>query len=390
MDTLHLYWMVKTEFMLDHARDLYRDRFQSEPDLMIFAPGRVNLLGEHTDYNGGFVFPAAIDKGIWLAAGSSGDQSTLFSDQLGEGTSFDAKSVLPGDVKDWSKFGAGMAWVLRDFISGVSNINAAVTSNLPLGSGVSSSAAIEMALGLAFLELSGTTIPAKGLAILGQRCENLYVGVNCGIMDQMASACGVEGGAIFMDTRTLEIVPASIPSDLAIVLLDTKKSRELAGSAYNVRRAECEEACRILGVPQLRDATLEMVLSHKGAMLENVFKRAKHVVTENNRTLEFRTALDEGNREAIGALMHGSHQSLRLDYEVSSAELDAMAEIAWSTPGCVGARMTGAGFGGSCVALVEADQAQAFCDEVVARYVDQTGLAGSALVCKPSAGAHRV
>ncbi len=376
--------------MLDHARALYKDRFQTEPELVIFAPGRVNLLGEHTDYNGGFVFPAAIDKGIWLAVGRSDGQSTLLSDQLGEGTAFDATSVLPGDVKDWSKFGAGMAWVLRDFVKQVPNINAAITSNLPLGSGVSSSAAIEMALGLAFLEIGGESLPAKGLAILGQRCENLYVGVNCGIMDQMASACGVEGGAIFMDTRTLEIVPASIPSDLAIVLLDTKKSRELAGSAYNVRRAECEEACRILGVPQLRDATLEMVLSHKGAMLENVFKRAKHVVTENNRTLEFRTALNEGNREAIGALMHGSHQSLRLDYEVSSVELDAMAEIAWSTPGCVGARMTGAGFGGSCVALVEADQAQSFCNAVVPRYVEQTGLPGSALICKPSAGAHRI
>jgi galactokinase len=384
-------WKVKTGTMLDHARDLYRDRFSEEAEWVIFAPGRVNLLGEHTDYNGGFVFPAAIDKGIWLAGGRATGSSTVFSDQLGEGSSFDARSVLPGDVKDWSKFAAGMAWVLRDFIEAkVPNINAAITSNLPLGSGVSSSAAVEMAFGLAFLLAADAGMPSKGLAVLGQRCENLYVGVNCGIMDQMASACGVEGGAIFMDTRTLEIVPASIPSDLTIVLLDTKKSRELAGSAYNVRRAECEEACRILGVPQLRDATLEMVLSHKRAMLENVFKRAKHVVTENNRTLEFRTALNEGNREAIGALMHGSHQSLRLDYEVSSAELDAMAEIAWSTPGCVGARMTGAGFGGSCVALVEADKAQSFCDAVVPRYVEQTGLPGSALICKPSAGAHRL
>jgi galactokinase len=368
---------------------LFRDQFLSEPDIVAVAPGRVNLIGEHTDYNDGFVFPAAIDKQVSVALKATDGSSKLYSAQLGDGQEFDAETVVPGEASGWVAYAAGMAWVLRERTTKpMPNIQAVVASTVPMGSGISSSAAIEMAFGVAWNRLAELGLDNKSLALLAQKCENQFVGVNCGIMDQMASAMGQDAKAMFIDTRTLDIEYASIPEGLRIVICDTKKPRALSDSAYNERRSQCEQAAQILNVPALRDAKLADLEKAKDQMTDTVYRRARHVVSEDERCLEFRGALDRNDRKLIGDLMRASHESLRDDYEVSCKELDAMAEACWSAPGCVGARMTGAGFGGACVALVEGQSARAFSDYVNKAYQEATGVVGSLTVCNAVRGAH--
>ncbi|CAN5578551.1 galactokinase [soil metagenome] len=371
----------------DAIRRLFREKFGTEPEVVGLAPGRVNLIGEHTDYNEGFVFPAAIDRGLWIAASATQDESILYSAQREESATFDVSTAKPGTIENWGKYPAGMGWAIQHDLP---NLKAVVDSSIPIGSGVSSSAAMEMAFGVVWNHLANLGISNQDLAKLGQVCENKFVGVNSGIMDQMASAMGRKGKAMFLDTRSLEITYATVPAHLAIVLLDTKKPRALTDSAYNERRSQCEEASRILGVKSLRDATMADLQSKKSEMPEVVYRRAKHVITENDRCVEFVSALDEVDVHRIGELMRGSHESLRDDYEVSCRELDIMAEAAWSAQGCVGARMTGAGFGGACVALVKADEAQAFIRETLAGYDAQSGLNGEAMVCQIADGARIV
>jgi galactokinase len=366
----------------------FRQRFGREPDVMGIAPGRVNLIGEHTDYNDGFVFPAAIDRGLRIAAAISDTDSQVFSAQMGEGARFDARTVNPGEVDEWAKYPAGMAWALRKDHPKVPNLLAVVDSNIPIGSGVSSSAAMEMAFGVVWNHLGRFGIEPARLARLGQICENEFVGVKSGIMDQMASAMGREGQAMALDTRTMHIEYAPVPHDLAVVLLDTKKPRALETSAYNERRAQCEEACRVMGIAKLRDASMELLQSRKEEMPDVVFRRARHVITENQRCLDFAVALRQGDYHKLGELMKASHVSLRDDYEVSCPELDAMAEAAWKAPGCVGARMTGAGFGGACVALVRKEASAEFSRQTLAAYDAATGLGGESMVCEVAEGAH--
>jgi galactokinase len=371
---------------LSQALSLHRNYFGVEPKTAVFAPGRINLIGEHTDYNGGFVMPCAIDLGIWVVGRIVDGESRLMSDSAGPGKPFDTTNT-DRKPNGWSKYPAGMAWALSDPFGPMPNIEATVVSNLPMGSGVSSSAAMELAFGKLFQALVGFEADARQLALLGQKCENQYVGVNCGIMDQMASACGKKNNAICLDTRSLEIEYAPVDPSLAVVLLDTKKPRALTDSAYNERRSQCEAAASAMGVPQLRDADLEMLLSQKAKLDEVVFRRARHVVTEDARSTAFKVALAESDRNGIFALMKGSHDSLRDDYEVSCPELDAMAESAWLAPGIFGARMTGAGFGGACVALVERTREEAFTEAVLMSYAKATGREGEAIVCSIDDGA---
>jgi galactokinase len=264
-----------------------------------------------------------------------------------------------------------------------------VVSNIPMGSGVSSSAAIELAFGVIWRQLAKLDIPQPELAQIGKTCENEFVGVNSGIMDQMACAMGKEGQAMFLDTRSLEIQYAPIPKGLIMVLCDTKKERALSGSAYNERRSQCEEASKVLGVKALRDATMEDLNRKKGELEEVVYRRAKHVITEDDRAQRFKDALSRDDRPAIGKLMRESHESLRDDYEVSCKELDWMAEAAWKAPGVVGARMTGAGFGGACIALVEEDRVNEFIGATLDAYKASGGKPeAEAIPCKASNGAH--
>jgi galactokinase len=366
-------------------RELFRRRFGSEPAVEGIAPGRVNLIGEHTDYNDGFVFPAAIDRGLRIAAKVTAGPSQVFSEQLGDGEEFDVANVEPGHLQSWSKYAAGMAWALRR--EKLPNLQAVVDSDIPIGSGVSSSAAVEMAFGVVWNHLAGLNIPPQELAKLGQVCENQFVGVNSGIMDQMASAMGRNGMAMFLDTRTLEIEYAPVPDDLSIVLLDTKKPRSLEASAYNERREQCEQAAKILKVGKLRDATMPQLDRKSGVMPNLVYKRACHVISENDRCIRFKKALADKNYGLIGDLMKASHESLRMDYEVTGKELDAMADAAWHAPGCVGARMTGAGFGGACVALVRTKLVDQFIASTLRAYDEATGLGGEAMVCEIADGA---
>jgi galactokinase len=372
---------------VNRVTELHQKFFGTSPSTVVFAPGRINLIGEHTDYNGGFVMPAAIDKGIWISGRIVDGETRLFSDTAGPGKPFCAMSVDLGEVTGWSKYAAGMAWVLRDNFGPMPNIEATVVSNLPMGSGVSSSAAIEMAFGRLWEALAGFQVEAIQLALLGQKCENQYVGVNCGVMDQMASACGKANRAVFIDTRSLEIELAAVPEEYALLLLDTKKPRALTDSAYNERRSQCEAAAAKMGVPQLRDANIELLRSKKTELDEVTFRRALHVVTEDARSMEFKSVLATKDESGIFALMKGSHESLKDDYEVSCPELDAMASSAWVSPGVVGARMTGAGFGGACVALVKKPAVEDFISVCLSGYQEKTGKQGEILVCEIADGA---
>lgn len=369
------------------AIELHKKYFGTSPKVVSFAPGRINLIGEHTDYNGGFVMPAAIDKGIWVTGRVIDGETRMISSVAGTGKTFCANSTEPGDVSGWAKYPAGMAWVLREKYGAMPNVECAVYSTLPTGSGVSSSAAIEMAYGMLWKALVGFEVTPTELALLGQKCENQYVGVNCGIMDQMASACGKANHAVFIDTRSLDIEYASVSDQYAVMLLDTKKPRALTSSAYNERRSQCEAAARVMGVELLRDANLSMLEASKSKLDDVTYRRAKHVITENNRCEEFRNVLREDDRNGIFALMKASHDSLRDDYEVSCPELDAMAESAWVSPGVVGARMTGAGFGGACVALVEKGSVSEFTESCLKGYFDKTKLEGEILECSIDDGA---
>lgn len=369
----------------------FREVFGGEPEVVALAPGRVNLIGEHTDYNDGFVFPAAIDRGLWVAARRTDGKSRVVSAQMGEAEGFDVNAVAPGDLSEWSKYPAGMGWAMRGHLSAdLSNIEAVVDSTIPIGSGVSSSAAIELGFGVVWNHFGAFGIDSKTLAKLGQVCENKFVGVNSGIMDQMASAMGQLGQAMFLDTRTLEIEYAPVPEGTSLVLCDTKKPRALSDSAYNERRSQCEEACAVMDVAKLRDADLALVEKFKEKMTDVVFRRARHVVTENDRCVRFKEALQQGDLPTAGRLMRESHDSLRDDYEVSCFELDEMADAAAKAPGVIGARMTGAGFGGACIALVSTANITEFVEATLNAYNLASGREGAAIACQIVEGARVV
>lgn len=339
--------------------DFHR-RFGREPEIVSVAPGRVNLIGEHTDYNGGFVFPAAIDQELWLAAAAA-EHTELHSLELGAAEVFDAATIEPKNM-GWATYPAGTAWAFREAGHPVPNLIGVVGSSVPIGAGVSSSAAIEMAFAVVWNRLLGTGYSPIELAKLGQRCENGFLGLQSGLMDQMACACGQAGKALLFDTLNLAITPMPLPKPLQLVICDTGASRELASSKYNERRGECELVCETLHVPNLRVLDRMRLEQGKSEVPESAYRRARHVLTENQRCLDFAEALSRGEIDRLGALMRESHESLRDDYEVTGDALDRMAEACWSSPGCIGARMTGAGFGGACVALVERSMVGAFID----------------------------
>ncbi|MBI5705501.1 MAG: galactokinase [Armatimonadetes bacterium] len=374
------------------ARKAYIEQFRDEPEVVAFAPGRINLIGEHTDYNDGYVFPVAIDRGIAVAASrSNGSVSEMTSLEVGKGAPFDTSYPINKEPKSWTVYPAGMAWAIhREFKRAMPNLCAVVHGDLPVASGVSSSAAIEVAFGRVYAAIEGFELDPFRLAQIAQRCEIEFVGVNCGIMDMTASSCAKAGCAMLLDTRSFEIRHVPLPKGLSIALLDTCTPRALSASAYNERRSQCEAAAAALGVPSLRDATESALEAKKNDLPATVFRRARHVITENQRCLDFVAALEGGDFSALGDLMAGSHASLRDDYEVSSPELNAMVEAALASPGCVGARMTGAGFGGACVALTRSKEAANFLDSTKVGYAQRTGRKGSFLLCSPSEGAHIV
>lgn len=377
----------------------FRKRFGADPEFVVRAPGRVNLLGEHVDYNDGFVLPAAIDRATILACRPSGSsRSSIFALDLGAEISFDLKSIqnkktssdtpLPG----WGLYPSGMQWSLDERKLKTPGMDAVFASDVPRGAGLSSSASVEMAFGVAWEKLGGWTMTPMHMAKLGQRAENQYVGVNCGIMDQFASACGVKDHLLFLDCRSLDWQAVPLPGQVAIVIANTNVRRALAGSAYNDRRAACEEAVRILreylpGIHSLRDVSLQDFNSHAHHLPELVEKRARHIVEEIDRTRLAGNILAENDIVRFGKLMNECHISLRDLYQVSCPELDAMVETAWSLPGCYGARLTGAGFGGCTVNLVAQDAVVTFSRELAQGYKRKTSLKPEVYICHAADGA---
>ncbi len=364
------------------------------------APGRVNLLGEHVDYNDGMVLPAAIDRSVRLIARPRSDRMvTLRAHDLGETVTFslDALStradVLGQPLPPWALYPAAVAWSLQERGLATTGIQGAFESNVPIGAGLSSSAAVEVAFGALWQQLSGWSASRMDLAKICQRAENAYVGVNCGLMDQFASANGVEGHALYFDVRSLEFRPVPLPQGTVIVIADSGVRRTLATSAYNDRRAACEQAVALLkphlpGIKALRDVTPADFTRLAHLLPGPVARRARHVVEECARMGDAVTALEAGDAAAFGRLMLAGHASLRDLYEVSCVELDVLVDAAKDLPGCYGARLTGAGFGGCTVNLVAEDQAGDFIAGLKEIYEEKTRRKAEVYLCRASQGVH--
>jgi galactokinase len=360
------------------------------------AQGRTNLIGEHTDYNDGFVLPAAIDRATWVAIAPRDDREVhVTSEHFSETIGFDLDEAKPASRRHWSDYVRGVALMMQRAGCRVSGADLLVQSDVPLGAGLSSSASLEVATAFALAVISGCEIPRIEIAKLCQRAENEFVGARCGIMDQFIACMGKEGHAVFLDCRTLEHSTVTLPREVRLVLCNTMVKHEIAGGEYNKRRAECEEATRRLarvmpGVRALRDVTPKQVEEHRTLLGETIYKRARHVTTENERVPAARDALVRGDLAAMGKLMAESHASLRDDYEVSCRELDVMVELARGFDGCFGARMTGGGFGGCTINLVNAEKCEDFVKHIREEYQRATGVLPEVFVCNASGGAGEV
>jgi galactokinase len=382
----------------------FAELFGAPPEFVVRAPGRVNLIGEHTDYNEGFVFPAALDFEVRMAGSRRPDrQVRAFALNEGVGspsTTFSLDSLAKSSDAGWSNYMRSVAAALHRDGHVLCGMNVVVYGTVPIGSGLSSSAAMEMASSLAFESASGFQLDPVKRALLGQQAEwdPAFVGVKCGIMDQFISSLGRRAHALFIDTRTLGYEAVPLPeSGVALLIANTNVKHELAGddSAYNTRRAECEQAVELLrpALPEiqaLRDVSVEQFETHKDMLPDVVRKRARHVVTEDARVLESVAALKAGDVARFGELMNASHNSLRDDYEVSCRELDVMVDAARAVDGVLGSRMTGAGFGGCTVSLVREEAVESFRSEVGAEYKRQTGIEPTFYVCRASDGASRI
>ncbi|MCX5891111.1 MAG: galactokinase [Deltaproteobacteria bacterium] len=374
--------MIPTDSLLV----IFQQTFGRAATLVARAPGRVNIIGEHTDYNDGFVLPAAIERETRIVAAPRDDGVVrLVALDLGRETAFRFAGVQPSHEQAWSNYVRGVAAGLLAAGYPVRGLDAVMSGDVPIGAGLSSSAAVEMAAVQAFSAAGGFTVPPAQAAVIGQKAEHLFVGTNCGLMDQLASALGQEGHVLLIDCRDLSYQPVPMPADAAILIADTAVRRQLASSAYNERRAQCEAAARALGVAALRDATLAMLAQVD--LPDVVARRARHVIAENDRVLETVAALQRGDLHKVGSLMAASHASLRDLYEVSSLELDAMVELLTAQPGCYGARLTGAGFGGCAVALMDAGAVAAAIPAVSEAYRVRTGLNPALYPTRAAAGA---
>jgi galactokinase len=367
--------------------DVFKAQYKAAPTFLIRAPGRVNLIGEHTDYNDGFVMPLAIDRAVWMAVRArDDDQVFLHSLDFADPIQFSLSQMTKGAASP-SEYVKGVAWALQDAGYTLRGFEGVMKGDVPIGSGLSSSAALELATARTFAAVSGFEWDAPQMAVLSQKAENQWVGVNCGIMDQMISAVGQAGYAVLIDCRSLAINSAPLPTDSFIVVLDTATRRGLVDSAYNERRQQCENAAAFFGVKALRDVDSTTFAAQAQDLDDLTRRRAQHVITENERTLAAKNAMLAGDVQQLGALMNASHISLRDDFEVSSAALDAIVEAAWAHPACYGARMTGAGFGGCAVALVKTAHVDDFVAKVSADYTRSTGNTPQVYVCQAMDGA---
>lgn len=375
------------------AIDVYRRHFGAEPDMLFRAPGRVNLIGEHTDYNDGFVLPAAIHRQTVVAIGRANSR-VIISIASDFGEDLDRFALdRPIDVvsPDWANYVRGVAQAMLAEGIELTGANLALAGDVPLGSGLSSSAALEVAVGTALAGIAGQAIDPTRMAKLAQRAENEFVGCACGIMDQLISTRGEAGKALLIDCRSLECTPVPLPDGVSIIVAHSGVRHAHAGGEYNDRRVQCEAAARHYGVVALRDLTIAQLETGKQGLDDVAYRRARHVVTENARTLAAADALRFGDLQHLGELMEQSHRSMRDDFEITVPAVDDLAKVmAAPLYGEGGARMTGGGFGGCVVAVTTDSKADLVVGAIANNYRTPEGLQADVFVCQPSAGASRI
>ncbi len=391
---------MEKEFLAGMAK-VFEEKFGTQAERRYFSPGRVNLIGEHTDYNGGHVFPCAISLGTYALVRDRADAVTrVYSMNLADKgvIEFSMSGLAYDAAKDWANYFMGVVSVFEKAgYKAPHGFDIVINGTLPGGAGLSSSASLEVLMAVILNEAFGFGLPMLEMVKLSQQAENKFVGVNCGIMDQFAVGMGKADCAMLLDCNTLDYRYSKIDlQDASIVIANTNKPHSLASSAYNVRRAQCEHALNELrevrpelkALGELSNEAFERIAGHIAEQLER--QRAHHAVFENNRTLEAVAALERDDVARFGKLMNESHFSLRDDYDVTGRELDTLAEIAWSLPGVIGSRMTGAGFGGSTVSLVKNDAIETFRERVSAVYTERIGYAPSFYVASIAEGTHRL
>ena len=366
---------------------VFEEEYGNAPEYLVQAPGRVNLIGEHTDYNDGYVLPLAIDRAVWIALSAIPEpEIRLHSLDFDQGirVPFD-RALTRGE--GWPEYLKGLINIYKKSKLELFGWKGVMAGNVPIGAGLSSSAALEMALTRAFGTVGRWNWNPSQMASICKSAENEWVGINCGIMDQMISASGRAGHVLLLDCRSLKTIHVPLPETVSLVILDTDTRRGLVDSEYNERRSQCESVASYFGVKALRDVSIEELKGSKAKLDPLEFRRARHVIRENGRVLDCAEALRLGNLDRVGKLMIASHISLRDDFEVSSEALDLIAECARKAQGCYGSRMTGAGFGGCAVALVNTKSIDAFVEQLHKDYVEASDRKAHLYVCSPSDGA---
>jgi galactokinase len=381
-----------------HIAAEFQNKYNRPPRWIVAAPGRVNVIGEHTDYNDGFVLPMAIERYAIMAAdfpstafASAQSAIAIYDTHFDESATIDISGPVTKGLPKWSNYIRGVLAGFQQRGVKIPALEIALMSTVPLGGGLSSSAALEVCTATLMEAATGQPVDPVEKALLAQKAEHDFAGVPCGIMDQFISALGREGHLLLLDCRTrkTELVPMSDPA-VELLIINTNVKHELGSGEYARRRAECEAAAKILGVASLRDATADQLERTRGRMTEVVYRRARHVIGEIERTVHAAEGIRAGNWPGVGNLMYASHASLRDDYEVSCAELDAVVEIAEDIGhkgGVYGCRMTGGGFGGCCVALVKTEAVEAITKKIAADYQARTGIEASIFSSRPAAGA---
>lgn len=375
----------------EKTSQLFKKQFGIEPTHFFRAPGRVNLIGEHTDYNEGFVLPCAINYQTVIAAEPRDDSlvNVVAADFGEQSSSFNLSHPIEHDAAaPWSNYVRGVAWVMQGQGHKLRGANLVIAGDVPKGAGLSSSASLEVVAGMALARLSELAIDFKTIALNGQKAENEFVGMRCGIMDQFISALGQQNHALLIDCRSLAERSVPIPAGTAIIIANSNVKRGLVDSEYNTRRKECETAAAHFGVPALRDVSPDIFALHADELDETVAKRARHVITENARTEAAAEALAKGDLRAMGRLMAESHVSMRDDFEITVPPIDALVEIIGAVVGeAGGVRMTGGGFGGCVVALAPQEMAPSVEAAIAQKYPAASGLEATVYVCQASAGA---
>ena len=384
---------TQLEFLTANVVAKFEEKFSAKPDVVVAAPGRVNLIGEHIDYNDGFVLPMAIERYTVIAAKVDQENkstATLYSVDMDE--KVEISLVDPNEREDshWSNYVTGVvSGMVKDKGFSVPGFQAVAKSNVPIGGGLSSSASLEVAAATVIEAVTGQAIPKVDKALVCQKAEHQFAGVPCGIMDQFSSVLCESDHVLLLDCRdqSFQQIPFSNP-DIVVLIINSEVKHELSGGEYAQRRSQCEVALEKLGAKSYRDVTLQQVQEKKAELDPVVFNRAHHVVTEIARTVKTAEAMKKNAWQTVGELMYASHASLRDDFEVSCKELDVLVDIAGKTDGVIGARMTGGGFGGCIVALVQGNKADSISDSICREYEAQTGVKPTAFMTRPGQGAH--